>query len=72
MSAAVLTPEPVADAAPPGDGDGLTHTVCWCDVDEALCGADVAGLPALDEWDDEDLCVVCEDLDRLPCARCGA
>lgn len=56
-----LEVEPVETTAA-DDGDGLTHIVCCEAATVALCGADVetAG------WlcgDDEDLCVVCADLE---------
>lgn len=64
-----LAPEPttvVADSGAPV----ITHWVCDCDPDTALCGVDVAG----EEWmgDDEDVtCVVCLDLEDVDCPRCG-
>ncbi|QIJ62582.1 hypothetical protein [Streptomyces sp. JB150] len=63
-----LAADPVASA--PNTGEELTHAVCFCDDDVALCGANVAGT----EWateDEEVDCVVCQDLLLLPCARCG-
>ncbi|WDO09921.1 hypothetical protein ME763_32030 [Streptomyces murinus] len=63
-----VAPEPVLTA--PEAGDSLTHSICWCNSDIALCGADVTG----QEWatDDEDLtCVVCIDFADRPCPRCG-
>jgi hypothetical protein len=50
--------------------DDLTHSVCHCDPDRALCGTNVTD----SEWadDDEELtCVVCLDLVDQPCPRCG-
>lgn len=63
-----LAPEPVVT----GDGGvPITHWVCECRDDIALCGADVAGEKWMD--DDEDVtCVVCNDLVDLDCPRCGA
>lgn len=51
-------------------GDDLDHTYCECDPDVALCGADVSDAPVIVE--PLNPCVVCEDLDPLPCERCGA
>jgi hypothetical protein len=52
-----------------GDSD-LTHTYCECTPLIALCGVTLS--EELTEWAEEDLCIVCEDLDPLPCERCGA
>lgn len=64
----VLAPEPTTTAQ--DTGDNLTHSVCACDDDLALCGADVSGQPWADD-DEEVDCVVCQDLMGEPCARCG-
>lgn len=49
-------------------GDAFTHVVC-CNPDIALCGSDVADV----DWvsnDAEATCVVCAELEELPCHRC--
>lgn len=52
------------------DDDDFTHMVC-CDPNVALCGADVTTAQVVDASPAEDECIVCVDLDRLPCPRCG-
>jgi hypothetical protein len=48
--------------------EGLEHIVC-CDDNRARCGKDVTDEP----WDiGEPPCVVCADLEFLPCELCGA
>lgn len=50
--------------------DDPGHFVCEeCSPDKALCGTDVSG----HEWDDGCLvdCVVCLDLEDVPCPTCG-
>ncbi|MFJ9114447.1 hypothetical protein ACIRJO_02740 [Streptomyces sp. NPDC102394] len=64
-----LAPEPPPTAGEPVD-DTLTHAVCPCNDDLALCGANVAGQTWADESEDVD-CVVCLDLVEQPCQRCG-
>lgn len=54
------------------DDDDLTHLVCDCDLDTALCGAKVPG----ECWVAEGVaperdCVVCLYLDEQACGRCG-
>lgn len=49
----------------------LTHFCCECEPETALCGATLT-LLYYEMTDDDTLCVVCEDLDPLPCERCGA
>jgi hypothetical protein len=50
------------------NGDDLDHFVC-CNDNLGLCGADLSDAA----WAEElpNLCVVCDDLDSLPCERCG-
>lgn len=63
-----LAPE---QAAPGQDSDdSLTHAVCPCNDDVALCGADVAGFSWATEEEDVD-CIVCLDLAPRLCVRCG-
>lgn len=52
-----------------GDEDNLVHVACECSDDLALCGAELT-MDAGDFTDDE-VCVVCHDLEPLPCPRCG-
>lgn len=54
------------------DDDELIHVSCKCDPDVALCGADLTGCPMIG-WDDYPTpkdCLVCGELDELPCPRC--
>lgn len=68
MTSSAIAPEPaVADA---GSGDGVTHTVCDCTPDLALCGTDVTD----QSWADgsaKTTCIVCLDLEVLDCPRCS-
>lgn len=48
----------------------LDHLYC-CDPDLSLCGLDIADLDELEDFPDEDLCIVCRELGELPCERCG-
>lgn len=68
MTPTAVAPEPaVADA---GCGDSVTHTVCDCTPDLALCGTDVTGHP----WGDSSAkttCLVCLDLEAVDCPRCS-
>jgi hypothetical protein len=54
------------------DDDNVSHVVCECDPDLALCGTDVSEAPWLTDEDQDAECVVCDDLERYPCERCGA
>lgn len=49
--------------------DDMIHVVCKCSLDVALCGKNMTNRP----WaDGEEIgCVVCAQLDDLPCGRCG-
>lgn len=59
------------DTAPaPGHGDqdhddSLTHYYC-CDENQSLCGVDLTDVP-VGSSDDDLLCIVCTDLNGLPC-----
>ncbi|WP_155054548.1 hypothetical protein [Streptomyces blattellae] len=65
-----LAPEPTVTAN--GHGEDLSHAVCDCDEDTALCGTDVTGVPwATDGEEPPSPCVVCLDLADQPCPRCG-
>lgn len=46
--------------------DELNHIVC-CDDNRSLCGLDMTEVPWCD--DDENECVVCLDLEGLPCCE---
>lgn len=46
------------------------HVFC-CDENLALCGTDVTNFPITD-GDGELMCVVCDELDSIPCEVCGA
>jgi hypothetical protein len=52
-----------------GDSDDLVHVACDCSEEIALCGTELTF--GVDEWTDDELCVVCKDLEPLPCPRCG-
>ncbi|MFD4258198.1 hypothetical protein ACFWR9_11345 [Streptomyces sp. NPDC058534] len=65
MTALVATPTTVDQAH-----DDLTHVVCYCDPNLALCGTDVTDSDWVDE-DEDTTCVVCVDLVDQPCPRCG-
>jgi hypothetical protein len=58
---------------PPTTEDELAHTVCECNLNVALCGADVseAHRCPMDLSCGCSLCIVCEDLLPRPCQRCG-
>lgn len=46
----------------------LTHVACDCSPDTALCGVNVSDC----EWTDGEAgCVVCADLQYVPCPQCG-
>lgn len=54
------------------DWDENEHIFCWCDVNLALCGADISESPIeLGERAWPDMCVVCAELENSPCPRCG-
>lgn len=72
MAELALT-QPVERAT--ADDDELTHTVCVCDTNTALCGADVSNTDWVDVSDDD--CIVCDYLDDYygqigTCCRLGA
>lgn len=60
----VFWQEDVAD-----DSDDLVHIVCDCNNTLTLCGVE-AEIDAGD-WDESEECVVCVDLSKQPCERCG-
>ncbi|MGP4114617.1 hypothetical protein ACTWP5_27375 [Streptomyces sp. 4N509B] len=57
---------PAKATTPSAGGDSIDHLYC-CDRGRALCGTDIADEPETDGAD----CVVCLDLDLLPCPVCG-
>lgn len=69
----------LAPEAPPveqdTDGDGLAHYVCVCQVagePVALCGFRFPpGAVERASADTDLVCVVCADIDRVGCPRCG-
>lgn len=48
--------------------DGLDHWYC-CNENQALCGADITNAPEVNDM--PNLCVVCDDLEKNDCERCG-
>ena len=71
-----MSPDRLARAAPGRSVDlpDIIHTVCtFCSPDIALCGEDMSGDEYVDaaQDNDDDECVVCLDLEPLPCGRCG-
>lgn len=50
--------------------EGVIHIVCYCDLDVALCG-ELRESRELLPLAVEATCVVCSDLEKLPCPRCG-
>lgn len=70
MTAPVILDEAWARAA---DEPDIDHLVCDCTNGAiALCGTDVSAMPYLDDDPTPPECVVCRDLEFLPCGRCGA
>lgn len=55
-----------------GTSNSEVHIICICAPDVALCGADRTGVPERPYDPASITCVVCADLDHLPCPRCGA
>lgn len=48
------------------------HLICLCSEDIAFCGEDLSEVAEVLDYDGASLtCVVCADLDRYPCERCG-
>jgi hypothetical protein len=47
------------------------HVYCECDIDTALCGADVTGHEFVSELPDNGwACYLCHELESQPCPRC--
>ena len=51
--------------------DTLYHIFCECDEDLGLCGLDISDLVISEPLGDDKVCVVCLDLEFVPCSRCG-
>lgn len=52
--------------------DDISHCVCPCSEDVALCGKNVAGHKWVLDFNAQDVvCVVCADLEHSLCPRCG-
>lgn len=51
--------------------DTLYHIFCECDEDLGLCGLDISDYAISDPLDGDPVCVVCLDLEFVPCPRCG-
>ena len=51
--------------------DTLYHIFCECDEDLGLCGLDISDCAISDPLGDDPVCVVCLDLEFVPCPRCG-
>jgi len=66
MTNASTVAAPVASR--PKASDELLHLYC-CDENLSLCSLDITDLPITNDW--EDLCVVCDDIERKPCPECG-
>jgi hypothetical protein len=64
-----LAPAPAPQETSTDDGDELGHYWC-CIPDTAVCGADLTDVEE-GEGDPQVNCVVCLDLVKLPCPRCG-
>lgn len=70
MTAPTTTVAPVEQIT---DDDDLSHFICECDWNRALCGRDVSN----SHYCPEDLscgclpCVVCADLRDAACPQCG-
>lgn len=50
--------------------DSFHHLVCECDETIGLCGTKVDDTPIIAYTPDNN-CIVCEDLDKIGCPRCG-
>jgi hypothetical protein len=59
-----ITLAPKEAPAAVGSDLGLNHIYC-CSPDVSLCGLDISQHPEIDV--DENMCVVCEDLEDGPC-----
>lgn len=53
------------------DDSTLDHIFCDCNPNIALCGTDISTLD-FNTVIEEDLCVVCKDLEDKSCDRCGS
>jgi hypothetical protein len=54
------------------DEADLVHMYCETNENLALCGRDLTGAPFANEFDESDICVVCDDLlVAETCVICG-
>lgn len=71
MSLKVSFEEKTSPRIEDSEGD-LSHVYCLCDDTVALCGWDLTN--ADDNWDENNVCVVCDELDlseTFVCTKCG-
>lgn len=61
--------EQTNSTSPSVDTPDIEHIVCECSPDLALCGIDCSDMPWAER--EHQPCVVCSDLEPLPCPRCG-
>lgn len=66
----MTSPAPLLERPTQGAADELDHIVC-CQEDIAICGTDTSGLPWTWGMRDGRACIVCADLEPLPCRECG-
>lgn len=59
------------DATTPVDDDQVSHIACACSPNVNLCGLRQEFHGFTDGPLPSNACVVCVDLDDLPCERCG-
>lgn len=72
MTTLTEAPFVITQGIEPGEDDTLTHTICGdCDDELAFCGLDVSGWEVAED-DEDDNCLVCAELSKLPCPRCGS
>lgn len=71
MATEILTIVNTTSLFKDSEGD-LSHLYCACDEFTALCGWDLTN--ADEDWDEESICVVCDELDfseTFVCPKCG-
>lgn len=69
MTQTVIDPVILEDTE---EGNDLVHAYCDCNENISLCGLDVTDHTEVDDWPEERDCLVCWELEKLPCERCGA
>lgn len=53
-------------------GEEADHLACPCSKDIAVCGVRVDPVAFRDEeWDEGEMCILCEIGAEMPCPRCG-